>query len=137
MRKLFVSVIAAASTLALAAPAAAQQWAPPAYNYQPYNYANGFNGFRFARSMEGRVQRIRGDIREMQARRVLSWQEARNLESQAGNLQDRIYRASRNGIQPGEGRRLENQIRNLEYRVSREATDWNGRPGHYGHYGHY
>ena len=28
--------------------------------------------------------------------------------------------------------RLRNDIRNLEYRISREAHDWNGRPGHYG-----
>jgi hypothetical protein len=64
----------------------------------------------------------------MQARRILSRSEARSLEAQAANLQTRIFRASRNGIQPGEARRLENQIRNLEFRVQREARDWNNRP---------
>jgi hypothetical protein len=78
------------------------------------------------------VQRVRYDIRQLQQRHVLSWQEARSLENQAADIQRRIYRKSGNGIQPGEARRLENQIRNLEYRVSREARDWNGRPN-YGH----
>ena len=127
MRKYLIPIVAAASTLAIAAPASAQ-WAPPVYRYQPYNYNYGFNNHAFARSMEVRVQRVRNDIRAMQARRILSWREARSLENQARNIQVRIYRASRNGIQPGEGRRLEREIRNLEYRVQREATDWNNRP---------
>ena len=131
MRKFLIPLIAAGSALSLAAPASAQ-WAPPVYRYQPYNYDRGFSYHAFARSMEVRVQRVRNDIRAMQARRILSWREARSLERQAANLQNRIWRASRNGIQPGEARRLENQIRNLEYRVQREATDWNNRPGHYG-----
>lgn len=130
MRKFLVPIVAAASMLAIAAPASAQAWAPPVYNYHPYNYGRGFIGRNFARSMEVRVQRIRRDIRQMEYRRILSRSETRALENQAANLQSRIYRASRNGIQPGEAQRLENQIRRLEYRVSREATDWNNRPGH-------
>jgi len=127
MRKFLIPIVAAASTFAIAAPAAAQ-WAPPVYNYQPYNYGRGYNGFNFARAMEARVQRLRGDIRNLQERRILGRGEARALEQEARNLQRRIYIASRNGIQPGEARRLENQIRNLEFRVQREARDWNNRP---------
>ena len=129
MRKFLIPIVAVASTLAFAAPASAQ-WAPPAYNYQPYNYGNTFSFHAFASSMQQRVERIRNDIRMMQGRRILSFSEARNLDRQAENLQRRIYRASRNGIQRGEARSLENQIRNLEFRVSREARDWNNRPGH-------
>jgi hypothetical protein len=128
MRKFLIPIAAAASTLAIAAPAAAQ-WAPPVYNYQPYNYGRGYNGFNFARSMETRVQRLRVDIRNLQARRILGRGEARSLEVQARNLQRRIYMASRNGIQPNEARQVENQIRRLEYRIHREATDFNNRPG--------
>ena len=58
MRKFLIPIVAAASTLAIAAPAAAQ-WAPPVYNYQPYNYGRGWNFHQYARSMEQRVQRIR------------------------------------------------------------------------------
>jgi hypothetical protein len=128
MLKYLIPIATAASALTIAAPASAQ-WAPPVYRYQPYVYTNGFSYRAFAASMENRVQRMRNDIRVMQGRRILSYNEARNLDRQADNLQRRIYRASRNGIQPGEARRLETQIRNLEYRIQREATDWNNRYG--------
>jgi hypothetical protein len=128
MRKFLIPIVAAGSALAFAAPAAAQ-WAPPVYNYQPYNYGRGYNFHRFAGEMNQRVERIRGDIRQMQARRILSWQEARSLEREAADVQRAIFRDSRNGIQPGEARRLEDRIRRLEFRVSREARDWNNRPG--------
>jgi len=131
MRKLLISVLAAASTLAIAAPASAQ-WAPPVYRYQPYNYTHGFNFHSYARSMQARVQRIRGDIRTMDARRVLSNREARSLDNEARSIERRIYTASRNGIQRGEARNVENRIRRLEVRVAREATDWNNRYGHRG-----
>jgi hypothetical protein len=132
MRKFLIPIIAAGAALGFTAPASAQvlsQWAPPVYNYQPYNYGYGFNNMRFAQSMQSRVQRIRSDIRVMQSRRVLSWNEARRLDREAGNLQNRIYRAQRNGINPGEARSLENGIRRLERHVSREANDWNRRYG--------
>jgi len=128
MRKFLIPIVAAGSALAFAAPASAQ-WAPPVYNYQPYNYGNAFSFHNFANSMQQRVERIRNDIRVMQSRRILSYREARSLDQQANNLQRRIYRASRNGIQRGEARRLEREIRNLEFRVQREARDWNNRPG--------
>jgi hypothetical protein len=130
MRKFLIPIVAAASALAVAAPASAQAWSPPVYRYQPYSYGYGFNGINFARSMQARVQRIRNDIRAMQQRRILSYREARSLDNQAERVQRRIFWATRNGIRPGEARGLENQIRNLEYRVSREATDWNNRPGY-------
>jgi hypothetical protein len=129
MRKFLVPIIAAGSALTMAAPASAQ-WAPPVYSYQPYNFGYGYNGINFARAMTSRVQRIRGDIRTMQIRRILSRSEARSLDNQARNLERRIYRASRNGIRPGEARNVENQIFALERRVAREARDWNRRPGY-------
>ena len=132
MRKFLVPIVGAVSALAIAVPASAQSWALPTYRYQPYNFNYGFNGFNFARSMVNRVQRLRNDIRAMDARRILSNREARSLDNQAERLQRRISRASRNGIQRGEARSVESQIRNLEYRISREATDWNNRYGRYG-----
>jgi len=136
MRKFLIPIVAAASTLAVAAPAAAQyvRWVPPVYQYHPYNYGYGFSGINFARSMADRVERVRMDIRVMQQRRVLSWNEARGLDNQARNLQRRIFRAQRHGISPGEARSLENQIFNLQRRVAREANDWDRRYGHHRRY---
>jgi hypothetical protein len=133
MRKFLIPIIAAGTALGFTAPASAQvrvQWAPPVYNYQPYNFGYGFNNMRFAQSMQSRVARIRSDIRVMQSRRVLSWREANRLEREAANLQNRIYRAQRHGISVGEARSLENGIRRLEAHVAREANDWNRRYGH-------
>ena len=129
MRKFLIPIAAAASAVAVAVPAAAQyvQWAPPVYQYNPYNYGNGFRASNFARSMEVRVQRVRNDIRVMRAQRILSRNEARRLDNQARRLQDRIFRASRYGINPYEARSLENQIFHLQRSVAREANDWDRR----------
>lgn len=122
MRKLLIPIVAGVSVLAMAAPAAAQ-YAPPPRPYNGYNQGYGFDG----RGLQMRVDRVREQIRRLEERRVLSFQEGRSLEYQAMNLQRRIARASGNGIQPGEARRLEDGIRRLEYRVQREANDLNGR----------
>jgi hypothetical protein len=136
MRKFLIPIVAAASAFAVAAPATAQyvQWAPPVYQYNPYNYNRGFSGINFARTMLERVQRVRTDIRVMRDRRVLSRGEARSLDVQAQNLERRIYRASRNGVSAREARNMETQIFNLQRRVAREANDWNRRYGHHRRY---
>jgi acyl-CoA thioesterase len=131
MRKFLIPVVAAASLLAVAAPAFAQ-WAPPARYDQPDNY-RGSNELNFPRAMQARVERIRSEIRGMQARRILSWREARSLDDQATRVQQRLWRSARDGLRPDEARRIENDIRRLELRVSREAGDRDNRPG-YGRY---
>ena len=128
MRKFLIPIAVAASALSMAAPAAAQ-WAPPVYRSAPYSFGYGFNGINFARSMQARVQRIRADIRTMEVRRILSRSEARSLDLQARNVERQIDRASRYGITAREARNVENRIRQLEVRVSREARDWDRRPG--------
>jgi hypothetical protein len=128
MRKVLITIAAAASSLTIAAPASAQ-WVPPVYRYQPYVYGPAFSYRAFASSMQARVARIRSDIGAMQARRVIAPWQARNLDIQAAGIQRRIFFASRNGIQPYEARNLEYQIRNLEIRVQRAASWWHRRPG--------
>ena len=122
MRKFLIPIVAGVSVVAMAAPASAQ-YARPVDRYHRYDPAR-FDG----RGLQVRVDRIREQVRNLEARRVLSFREGRSLERQATNLQLRIARASRNGIQPGEARRLTDDIRRLEYRVQREATDYNNRP---------
>lgn len=133
MRKFTVPMIAAGLALGVATPAAAQFFPVPTYNYQPYNYNYGWNSGNYGRSMQVRVQRIRADIRNMHARRILSNREFRRLDQEAMNVERRIYRASHGGISPGEARTVENRIRKLERDVMREATDWNRRYGHRRH----
>jgi hypothetical protein len=130
MRKLLLPIVAAASALTVAAPAAAQ-WAPPVYRYTPYNYGRGYSGIRFAQSMQARVQRIRADIRNLEVRRIVSYREARALDNEARSIERKVYRSTGNGIQPGEARNIERRIQRLEYRISREASDRNNRPNRY------
>jgi hypothetical protein len=130
MRKFLIPLIGAASVLAIAAPAAAQY--RPTYNQPGYGY--GGHGGRFGGRLDERVQRIRADIRQLEERRIISYREARSLEYQAADLRRSFYRDSRNGIQPGERQRIEERLRRLEYRVSREASDRNNRPGGYRRY---
>ncbi len=127
MRKLLIPIIAAASTLAVAAPASAQ-WAPSPNHEQHHDHDRDFDSARGA--MQTRVERIRTQIRRMREHRMLSWREARSLDNEAQWIQRRIWMASRNGIQPGEERNLERRIHNLEWRVQREAGDRNDHPGH-------
>ena len=123
MRKLLIPLIAGLSVVAIAAPASAQ-YAPRGDRYNRYQPA--FDG----RGLQARVDRVREQIRRLEARRVLSFREGRSLEIEASNVQRQIFRDSHNGIQPGEAQRLEERIRRLEYRVQREATDMNNRPGY-------
>ncbi len=141
MRKFIISAAVAASALAVASPAAAQYYPQPqpqGYGYNAgygYNHGNGANWLfnfgdqRYARMMQDRVSRVRTDIRQMGSQRILSRSEVRTLDIQARNLQDRIFRASRNGLNRNETRNLDRSVRRLEERVVREASDWNRRSG--------
>lgn len=135
MRKFLISAVVATSALAVAAPAAAQYYPAPQYSgyNRGYGYQNNwlydFGNQRYARMMQDRVQRIRHDIRQMGAQRILSFSEARSLDNQARYLQDRIYRSSRNGVNHNEARNIDRSVRRLEERVIREANDWNRHAG--------
>ena len=142
MRKMTLTLAAAGAAIAFAAPASAQYYPAPSYvpayqqgyGYQQPSYGNNnwlynFRDQRYARMMQDRVQRIRHDIRQMGAARILSRSEVRDLDQEARAVQDRIYRYARYGVGPNEARKIDNRVRRLETRVVREASDWNRRPG--------
>ena len=136
MRKMTLTLAAAGAAVVFAAPASAQFYPAqvPGYGYQQpgYGYNNwlfNFRDQRYARMMLDRVQRIRHDIRQMGAQRILSRSEVRDLDQEARAVQDRIQRYARSGVSNSEARRIDNRVRRLETRVTREAYDWNRRPG--------
>lgn len=140
MRKMTLTMVAAGAAVAFAAPVAAQyrpapNYVPafqPAYGYQQpglNNWLFNFRDQRYARMMQDRVQRIRHDIRQMGAMRILSRNEVRDLDREAVAVEQRIWRYSRNGVSFSEARRIDNRVRRLEDRVVREANDWNRRAG--------
>ena len=124
MRKFLISTALVASTLAVAAPAAAQ-WAPP----QPQGYAYGYDNYGQTRRLEVRVQRLRQEIRQLDRRNILSNREARRLDDEARDLQMRVRRIGYDGISRREAYNVEMRIQRLEQRIRYEATDGNRRYG--------
>ena len=125
MRTFLISTALMASTLAVAAPAAAQ-WAQPV----PQGYAYGYDNHGQARRLEVRVAQIRREIQQLDRRDILSNREARRLDEQARNLQQRVRYIGQNGIDRRERYAVERQIAQLEQRIQREASDGNRRTGY-------
>lgn len=135
MRTFTLTMAAAGAVLAAASPATAQAYSAPNYGYAQAaafaqnNWLFNFRDQRYARMMQNRVQRIRHDIRQMGAMRILSRSEVRDLDREAVAVEQRIWRYSRNGVSMNDARKIDNRVRRLEDRVMREARDFNRRPG--------
>ena len=87
MRKLLISLAAAASTLGIAAPASAQWFPQPGYG-DPYGYANPAAG----QEMLARVAAIRGRAHELGYRHVLSWGQVHRLDLEADAIDRQVWR---------------------------------------------
>ncbi|MBA3670296.1 MAG: hypothetical protein H0W71_09610 [Sphingomonas sp.] len=140
MRKLILIAAAAGTALAFAAPATAQyfpQPQQPAYGYNSgYNSSyNGYgnNGYGQLRSMQSRIDGIQRQIEQLKARRMISRNEANGLRAESRNLENRLARASRYGLNPNEARTISYGIARLEQHVAREARDGRGRGYGYGY----
>src|SRR5688500_4382441 len=121
MRKLVIAAAMAASTLTVAAPAAAQ-WYPP----QPQGNAYGYNGnWGQVRRLQARVDMLQRHIRHLDSRDILSEREAAYLRQESRELERRLRYAARNGLHPREAYAFERRIQRLEIRIQREARDGN------------
>ena len=110
MRKFLISAALVASTLAAAAPAAAQ-WDP-----QPQGNAYGYNNYGQVRRLEARVDQIQRQIDQLDRRNILSEREARRLRDEARDLERRIDALARNGLNGRERYDVERRIARLEQR---------------------
>ena len=125
MRKFLISAALMASTVAVAAPAAAQ-WAPqPGYGQQPYGNAYGYNNYGQVRRLQVRIDQIQRQINRLDSRDVLSEREAARLRYESRILEQRLRHAARYGLNGRERFEIERGIQRLEYRVQREARDGN------------
>ena len=133
MRKFLISAALMASTVAVAAPAAAQ-WAPQPYGYQqPYGNAYGYNNYGQVRRLQVRIDQIQRQIARLDNRDVLSEREARRLRNESRSLEYRLRNASRYGLNGRERYDIERRIARLEQHVYREARDGNSwRNNRYG-----
>ena len=127
MRKFLISAALMASTVAIAAPAAAQ-WAPP----QPHGYAYGYNNnYGQVRRLQVRIDQLQRQIVRLDRRNILSNREAARLQNESRRLEQRLRYAARNGLSGREAFDIERGIQRLEYRIQREARDGNGYRGGY------
>lgn len=133
MRKFLISAAIAASTLAVAAPAAAQYYPP-----QPQGYGYGYNNnYGQVRRLDARIDALQRQISHLDRRNILSEREARRLRSESNELERRLRYAARNGLSGWEAQDFERRIYRLEARIHREARDRNNWRGGYGGYNQY
>ena len=121
MRKFLIAAATAASALAVAAPASAQYYPQP-----QRGYGYGYNNYGGVRSLQARLDQIQRQIERLDRRNVISNKEARRLREDARELERRIYRAGRNGLNPMERQNLEYRIQRLEQKLMRDANDGHG-----------
>jgi hypothetical protein len=126
MRKLLITVAAAASALAIATPAAAQYYPAP---QQGYGYNNGYNGYgnRYGavRNLQVRIDRLQQRIARFDSRDRISEREARRLREDSRDIEHRLRRSARNGLNPQEYASVDYRIQRLEQRIFRDARDGN------------
>jgi hypothetical protein len=125
MRKVILSLAAAAATLAVAAPASAQAWGnmTPAYGAPAYGYAN-YNRAH-VRALQVRVDAIQRQISHLARYRKISPNEYRNLLRDSREVERAIHQNARDGrgLSPREFGRMQQKIARLEYKVQRDVRD--------------
>jgi len=128
MVKFLIPAALLASTIAVAAPAAAQ-WAQP----MPQGYAYGYNnqGNRgLERAYAQRINRLHQQIHQLGERRQLSRSEFLRLNRAVDVLENRLARASYRGLGRQEAYAIERDIARLERNIYREARDGRNRDHH-------
>ena len=122
MRKFLIPAAIFVSTLAAAAPAAAQ-WAQPGYGY-------GYNNQGQGRRLEMRVMQLRREIAQLDRRNILSNREARRLDAEARDIEFRVRQLRHGGIDGREQFMIERRIARLEQNIRYQANDGNRRYGY-------
>ena len=112
MRKLLISA-ALVAAVALSAPASAQRWGDRSHGYSQGQ----------TRGFEQQLHQLRQRIDHMYQRRLLSNNEARNLQSRIGDVRHRLYSYSRNGLSYRERDDIQRRIHNVRERLQRERFE--------------
>jgi hypothetical protein len=121
MRKYLIPIVAAASALAIAAPASAQYYHAPAYGYR--------YGSVEVRQWQNDLQRIRFEMRNLQAQGRLTYRERRDLQNDINTAEYSIERSRYHGITPYEARAIGDRLARLRYEV-RRYSDYDRRYGY-------
>lgn len=145
MRKVLISTILAASTLAIAAPAAAQWTLSYGNQYgsqygAPYGNAYGYNSnYGSVRVLQVRINQLERQIVQLDRRNILSNREAARLRYQANMIERQLRAAAYNGLNRREHQSIQVRIARLEQNIRYQANDgnrWGNRSYGSGAYGH-
>ena len=123
MRKVILSVVAAASALAVASPAAAQYYPAPQGPVHGYGY--GDNHYGHFRNLQVRIDNLQRTINRLDARNIIRDREAERLRDQSREIERQLRYSARNGLSPHEANAIERRLAGLEYRINRDARDGN------------
>jgi hypothetical protein len=134
MRKFLITLAAAVSAVAVAAPASAQVYGNLGIGYgNPYGNAYGYNnGYQNVQRLRNQLQQVRYQMRNLAVQGRLTRAEARDLNRDIFSTERALRRASYAGLSPYEARVLRERVQRLRWEVRRYA-DYDGRRG-YGYY---
>lgn len=127
MRKMILSLAAAGAALVAASPAAAQYYPQP--QPAPYGYNGYNNGWGMVRSLQVRIDNVERQINRLDRRDRIRDRSADRLRDEANDIERRLHRVGRNGLNPYEARNIEYRIARLEQRVQYAMNDGYGRYG--------
>ena len=136
MRKFVIALAAAGSALAFASPASAQYYPQPQPYGQPYGYGGqgyngyGYNGFGQVQQLQQRIDALQNRIRFMDRANVIRDHSADRLKDEARDIEKRLRKSSRHGLNPYELTNLQARITRLEQRVQIASSRFGGRYGY-------
>jgi hypothetical protein len=138
MRKLVLSLAAAAAALVIASPAAAQYYPQPqAYGGYGYN-GYGNNNYGQVRALQARIDAVQ--YRISQFGRYGGRGHTERLREESRSIERQLHQAARGGLNPYEMNQIQVRIAQLEQRIQYGMGNRNGGYGRYdqnGGYGHY
>jgi opacity protein-like surface antigen len=141
MRKVLIALAAAGSAVAFASPAAAQYYPQPQQPYyggQAYGSGGyGFNGFGQVQQLQARIDALQNRIRWMDRANVIRDKSADRLKDEARDIEKRLRKDARYGLNPYELNNLQARIARLEQRVQFASDRFGGRYGYNGYNGGY
>lgn len=121
MRKFVLGLVVAASGLAVATPASAQYYPRPGgYAYAPNNYGQ-------VQALQARIDAVQRQIRFLDRRDVVRDDRADWFREDASQIERRLHRAARNGLNQYEANEISTRIARLEQRVQYAAANNYGR----------
>jgi len=131
MKKIVLALVATGSALAFATPAAAQYYpSPPAYA-APYGNAYGYNNnVGQVRSLQVRINNVQRQIRQLDRRDRIRDGQADRLRREANQLENRLQRATRYGLNGREANDINVRIARLEQRVQYSLASRYGNRGY-------